>query len=175
MKKIMCAMIFVAIVFSAGLVSAQTKIGVVNVPMLLEQSDAGKAASANLDRQFKARKDNIDKQGQDIKKFTEDTEKQLANLKPEDRAAKGREFETKMSAYQKSITDFERDFQDARGKLYNPIAKVIQEVITTYAQNNGFGLVLDGVQAGVAYADAATDITQPVLQAFNAAWKSGKR
>jgi outer membrane protein len=57
--------------------------------------------------------------------------------------------------------------------MYNALASKVYDVMSTYAQKQGYTLVLDvsQQQSPVLYALQSTDITQAVVDAYNA--KSG--
>ena len=66
-------------------------------------------------------------------------------------------------------TDGNQDVQ----QMYNALASKVFDVMSTYAAQKGFTMVLDmGQQQGtVLYADPSLDITKPVIEAYNT--KSG--
>ena len=74
---------------------------------------------------------------------------------------------------QRQAEDAQNDFQSEMQELYNGLASKVYDVLATYAQQQGFTLVLDVAQQQnpVLYANESTNITKPILDAYNV--KSG--
>jgi outer membrane protein len=65
--------------------------------------------------------------------------------------------------------DARNDFQQEMGEIYNSLASKVYDVMSTYAQQQGYTLILDVSQQQnpVLYANPATDISKPVIDAYN--------
>jgi len=74
---------------------------------------------------------------------------------------------------QRSAEDAQNDFQTEVQDMYNSLASKVFEVVDTYAKDQGFTLVLDASQqqSPILWAAEATNITAPVIAAYNT--KSG--
>ena len=74
---------------------------------------------------------------------------------------------------ERQAEDAQNDFQSEMQELYNGLASKVYDVLASYAQQQGFTLVLDVAQQQnpVLYANESTNITKQVIDAYNV--KSG--
>ena len=96
---------------------------------------------------------------------------QSATLSDSDRALKLKTIDDKEKALQRQGEDASNDFQQEMQQTYAQVAQKVYGTLQTYAQQNGYAIVLDAStqQSPVLY--ATTDITEPVIAAYNS--KSG--
>ena len=98
---------------------------------------------------------------------------QGATLSDVERANRASTIDDKKKRLERDSEDLRNDGnQDIQG-MYNALASKVYDVMSTYAQKQGYTLVLDvsQQQSPVLYALQSTDITQAVVDAYNA--KSG--
>jgi len=107
-------------------------------------------------------------------------EKQLQaqgdKLSDTERASRAKTIEDKKKQAQRFAEDAQNDLQGEMQEVYNTVGSKVYDVLSTYAQQQGYTLVVDGSgsqqQAPVVlYASPSTDITKAVIEAYNV--KSG--
>ena len=169
MKKFLFALVTVVFVFSAGSAFAQTpvKIGVINFPALIERSNAGQAATRDMEKQFKGREDALKVRKNEIERLSAEFEKQSMALKQEAKQGKEDELRRKMMEYQKLAMELERDRQAASDRLFRPIFEKAERLVNEHAQKNKFNLLFDGISGRVIYADSTVDLTDTILSDLN--------
>ncbi len=119
--------------------------------------------SATSSRRSATKVDNLQKQLQ----------AQGEKLSDAERASRARTIDEKKKQLQRSGEDAQNDFQQEMQGLYGGVASKVGEVLSSYAQQQGYTLVLDvsEQQSPVLYANETTNITKAVLDAYNV--KSG--
>ena len=90
-------------------------------------------------------------------------------LSDAERASRAKAIDDKKKQLDRSAEDAQNDFQSAMQELYSGTASKVYDVMHDYAEKHGFTLVLDvaSQQTPVLYALPATDITKPVIDAYN--------
>jgi outer membrane protein len=90
-----------------------------------------------------------------------------------ERASRTQSIDTKQKLLQRSAEDAQNDFQQEMQELYNGLASKVYDVLSSYAKQHGYTLVLDAAQqqSPVLYASESTNITKAVIDAYNV--KSG--
>ncbi|HEX8925991.1 MAG TPA: OmpH family outer membrane protein, partial [Terriglobales bacterium] len=82
-----------------------------------------------------------------------------------------KEIESKKKVLQRKYEDSNNDFQAQQNEIAQRIGQKMMQTVDKYSKDNGFTVVLDvaGQQSNVLWAAPAADITQPVIEAYNAA------
>ncbi|HYW75557.1 MAG TPA: OmpH family outer membrane protein [Gammaproteobacteria bacterium] len=147
--------------------SHNTKVGVIDPQSVLQRSHAGqevmqqiRAYGKQLQSQMGPEKDKLQKEEQDLQR----------NAKIESKAQQKKAqatFQGHVKAYQTKAQQARKSFQEKRAALMIPLQAKLQDVVSKYAKEHGFGLVLDS-QAAI-YNASGLDITDAVLKAFNKA------
>ncbi|MGC3997427.1 MAG: OmpH family outer membrane protein [Anaeromyxobacter sp.] len=147
--------------------AAQTKIGVVDVNKVLNESEQGKAAQASFRKEVEDRQKQIAVIESDLEKEKADLEKQASILTESAMRDRQGTLQKKFESYQQQAAKLSQELNDIRGKLLAPIGDRVKGVIREVAQAESLDLVID-VTAGVAYYNDAMDVTSQVLRRYNA-------
>jgi outer membrane protein len=150
----------------APTVSAQIKIGVVEVQRLLTESPQGKAAKEKLNAEFGPKFKEIETKAAALQarqdKFKKDeatmTELQKTQLDKELQSGY-RDLQLRKSAFD---DEAETAHQDAQGK----VLRELDEEVKAFAKAQGYDLILQS-ETAVAYVTAAFDVTGAILQVLN--------
>ena len=157
----------IIVVFSLSM-SAQAqelKIGVVNVPALMEQAPQARVAMAALDEEFKPRQREIVAKQNELQELNDKVQRDLAVMGETER----RNAEKDLRDLQREVTRLQNEFREdlnlrrneELGNLQRSLLKEVQD----YAQASGYDLV---VGDGVLFASTAVNITENVLRAMEA-------
>jgi outer membrane protein len=105
----------------------------------------------------------------DIETLKKQLQAQGDKLSPAESAAKTKKIDDETKELQRNAEDARNDYQAAIGEMYNTLASKVFDVVQTYAKDQGFTLVLDGSQqqSPILWAAETTDITKPVIAAYN--------
>jgi outer membrane protein len=86
-----------------------------------------------------------------------------------ERASRAKTIDEKKKLAQRDAEDAQNDYQAEMQELYNGLASKVYDVLASYAQQQGFTLVLDVAQQQnpVLYANESTNITKQIIDAYN--------
>src|ERR1035441_1479664 len=109
----------------------------------------------------------------DVESLTKALQAQGDKLSEGERASRAKTIDDKKKQLERQGEDAQNDFQGEMQELYNGLASKVYDVLATYAQQQGFTLVLDVAQQQnpVLYATESTNITKQIIDAYNV--KSG--
>jgi len=152
------------------------KVAVILFQAALDQTYEGQRDYADLRKKFEPRQVQFKNLTDEIEGLTKQLQAQGATLTDSERAKRAKTIEDKKKQAQRYGEDSQNDFQREMQELYSGLASKVYDVLTSYAQQRGYTLVIDGTgnsqQAPVVlYANPSIDITKAVVDAYNA--KSG--
>ena len=109
----------------------------------------------------------------EVETLTKQLQTQGATLNDAERASRAKTIDEKKKKLERDATDARNDFQQEMGEVYNTLASKVYDVMSAYAQQAGYTLILDvsDQQSPVLFATQNTDISKAVIEAYNV--KSG--
>lgn len=153
-----------------GSAHAQTKIAVVNVPKLLEESPQAKAAMQALQDEFAPRQREIVAAQNDVKAKQERLERDGAVMAENERRAAEKELRDSQRELARKQNEYVEDLNLRRNEEIGKLQRSLLQEVQTYARNANYDLV---VGDGVLYVNESLDITAQVLSALQARAKNG--
>jgi outer membrane protein len=143
-----------------------TKIAVIDFEQAVLESDAGKAATAQYNKDIEPEKTKFEK----VAKEVEDLQKKLREAKTD--AEKGpiaSELDTKTREAQFVQETAQRKSDDLKQKLLQPIANLANRVIDQYAKANNLAIVFDPTTeaTNIVFASKGSDITSEIIRGMN--------
>jgi outer membrane protein len=153
--------------------SGPAKIAVVAFQVAVAQTNEGQRNFSDLQRKYEPKRAQLKTLSDEIDNLTKQLQAQGDKLSDGERAARAKTIDDKKKQLDRSAEDAQNDFQNEMQELYNSLASKVYDVLATYAQQHGYTLVLDVAQQQnpVLYANESTNITKPIIDAYNA--KSG--
>lgn len=150
-----------------------TKIAVIAFQVAVSQTNEFQRAFTDLQKKYDPKRQQLKTMSDEIDKMTKDLEAQGDKLSETERATRAKTLDDKKKQFDRQQEDAQNDFQGEMQDLYSGTASKVFDVLSSYAQQNGYTLVLDvaSQQTPVLYAVPSTDITKPVINAYNV--KSG--
>ena len=146
--------------FAAGQASAEIKIGVVNFQKLLEEAPQTKAAMQSLDNEFGPRRRELMTLQNDLKAKDDKLQKEGAVMSEADRANAEKTLRDQQREFLRKAGEFQDDASTRKNEELGKVQRYLVEEIQTYAQAQGYDLVLG---QGVFFAKPPLDITANVL------------
>ena len=170
-KKFLIIFLSFFLNFSSA-ISIELKIVYVDLEKIINQSEAGKKISKQLEN---LNNDNI-------KKFTK-KEKEIAdeekNIVKQKNILSKEEFEKKVTLLQKNIANFKKDINTSRKDLEkkrvgatNKILNVINPILSEYSTKNSISLIIQ--KKNIVIGKSELDITSKILKIVNTKIKSVK-
>ncbi len=148
---------------------AQGKIGIVHLRYVLAHSKAGLAAEkifeayrARLEKRFRIQESRLAQEQKALR----------ARLPKESQKARARDikaFTNGEEMLRKKFVKIRAALYAKHSTLFQPVEKQLLGVIQNYAKTHGYGLILDGSQAGAVVASGGYDLTDKILAAMNEA------
>jgi len=145
------------------------KIAVIAFQTAVGQTNEGQRAFADLQTKFEPKRQQLKALSDEIDTLAKQLQTQGDSLSDAVRASRAKTIDDKKKQLDRSSEDARNDYQGAVQELYTSLASKVYDVLASYSQQHGYTLVLDmGAQQGVVlFASPATDITKPVLDAYN--------
>ena len=148
---------------------AETKIAVVDVQRVIDDSEKGQQARELLKQKFEQEKTSLEKEGKEIALLKEDFDKQSAVLTPEKRADREQELRQRIKDFNRLKKDKQDSFNAQQMEVLRQVMAKVMEVVQTVAKENGYTAVFDATNGPVLYAGEGVDITDLIIQRFNQA------
>jgi len=158
---------------AAAAPAGPAKIAVIAFQVAVAQTNEGQRDFADLQKKYEPKRAQLKTLSDEVDNLKKQLQTQGDSLSDTDRATRTRTIDEKSKQLQRSAEDAQNDFQQELQDMYNGLASKVYDVLSSYAQQHGYTLVLDVAQQQnpVLYASDSTNITKPVIDAYNA--KSG--
>jgi len=149
------------------------KIAVVAFQVAVGQTNEFQRNFADLQKKYDPKRQQLKTLSDDIDNLTKQLQTQGDKLSDTERATRAKQIDDKKKQLQRDGEDASNDFQNEMQEMYQGLASKVYDVLSTYAQQHGYTLVLDVAQqqTPVLYAVDSTNITKPIIDAYNV--KSG--
>ncbi len=161
-------MVLVTLVVLAGFCLNSTaahaeaqKIGVMNIQKVLLESTAGRKAKAVFEKRMKELQDKFKVQQDKLMSLQQEIEKKSSAWSKDKKGEKIRELQIGQRELQVKSEDAKMELRQLQDKELEPILKMLQTVVNTYGEKNGYSLILDS-KVAVLYAAPAIDVSDEV-------------
>jgi len=157
----------------AAVAPVPAKVAVIAFQVAVAQTNEGQRNFADIQRKFEPKRVQIKALGDEIDNLKKQLQAQGDKLSPAETASRTKAIDDKTKVAQRTLEDTQNDFQQEIQDMYNTLASKVFEVVDAYAKEQGYTLVLDASQqqSPILWAAEATNITAPVIAAYNT--KSG--
>lgn len=161
---------------AAAPTGATTKVAVINFQAAVFQTNEGRRNISELQKKFDPKRAQLKAQSDEIDTLKKQLQAAGDKLSDAERQSRTQAIDTKEKALQRDGEDASNDYAQAMQQAYQQVAEKVYGVVTSYATQNGFGVVLDASASQqqlptVLWASPSTDITKAVIDAYNV--KSG--
>lgn len=152
----------------AGLQAAETsKIGLVDFQKVLDNSNAGKAAQAEINRKGETMEAEIKRMGKEVETLKDNLEREALVMSREAREEKERELRIKVSDLRAIQNKHLQTFKETERDLVQKIQKEVVDLVREIGAKEGYQLILEKRESGVVYYLNAMDITDKIIDAYN--------
>jgi outer membrane protein len=171
MKKF--AFFTLLLIFFAGTVSAAEKsaIGYVSLNKVLVESKVGKKSRAELEKLVKEKEAAITQEQQKLQELDKAFQKEQLLLTDAQKQEKQKVFQEKAEAYQKMVIEAKQVVSKKDNEYASKSVADIKAIIADLAREMKLTLVLDASAGSVLYAEEGMDMTQKVLEKYDAKTK----
>ena len=149
------------------------KIAVIAFQAAVAQTNEGQRNFADLQKKYQPKESQLKTQNDEIESLTKQLQAQGATLSDAAKATQARTIDEKKKKLERDAEDLRNEGGQEAQEMYGALASKVYDVLNTYAQQQGFTLVLDVSQQQnpILYALPSTDISKAVVEAYNT--KSG--
>jgi outer membrane protein len=150
-----------------------TKIAVIAFQAAVAQTNEGQRNFADLQKKYQPKENQLKAQNDEIESLTKQLQTQGASLSEEARASQARTIDEKKKKLERDVEDLRTEGQQEMQEMMSTLASKVYDVLNTYANQQGYSLVLDVSQQQnpVLFALPSTDISKAIVDAYNV--KSG--
>jgi len=149
------------------------KIAVVAFQLAVAQTNEGQRDFGDLQKKYAPKEATLKTLSDEVDNLTKQLQAQGATLSQAEQASKAKVIDDKKKQLDRESEDARNDFQTDMQDMYNGLASKVYDVMSSYAEQQGFTLVLDisQQQTPVLFSANGTNITKQVIDAYNV--KSG--
>ena len=151
--------------FSMSLQAQELKIGVVNIPVLMEQAPQARVAMAALEEEFQPRQRIIIAKQTEFEELSGKVQRDVAVMGEVERRNAEKDLRDLQREVTRLQTEFREDLNLRRNEELGNLQRSLLKEVQDYAEASGFDLV---VGDGVLYASTAVNITENVLRSMEA-------
>jgi outer membrane protein len=157
---------------TAPIKATGTKVGTINIEQAIFASNEGRRDAEALQKKFEPKQNELKVSADELDSLQKQLSAQQDKLNEESRDKLVKQIETKKKSFDRATQDAQEDFQNQQGEIGNKVLTKMAPLIVKYASDNGYGMILDTSQqwprGPVIWYGPAVDITQPVVEAYNA-------
>jgi len=166
MRKSLVVMLALA---AALPVLAQTKMGVVDSRKVIMTSSRGKQVTSALEK-FSNEKE---KQVTALRQELENLQKDLNSpaLSNETKEKKAIELDSKRKNLERTMQDARQEWERMQIKELGKIREEVMPIIEEYGKNNGFDMIFDLQNSGIAFMKPAMDVTDEIIKIYDSRQK----
>jgi len=146
-----------------------TRIGVVDIQQVLNQSQKGVAMKQKLDQERAARQRELDARQQELMKLQAEFEKQAPLLSEQAKRERSEALQRKVRDVRRIAEDANRDFDKRVREAEMDITREIFGIVQEYGKDQGFSVILE--RSTLVYAAPVVDITAEVVKRYDAKLK----
>lgn len=148
-----------------AVVSAQVKIGFIDVQRAISESAAGKRAKDKFQAQVKKAEGDLLKEKNELERLKAELDKKGPLLKEDERRNLEGDLQKRYVTYQRSMSDQQQDLRQKEGEMTADILKELEKIVNEVGKSEKFTLILERSQ--ILYSDQGIDITNKVIEVYN--------
>ncbi|HTV81882.1 MAG TPA: OmpH family outer membrane protein [Acidobacteriaceae bacterium] len=154
-------------------ITGASKIAVINFQQAVGQTNEFQRDLADLRKKYEPRAQALQTLNDQIEAEKKALQDGGTTLSDAERQQKLHDIDDKTKNLQRSAQDLQNDEQSDGQETFQQVGQKVFDAMSTYAQQHGFGVVLDASQqnSGVLWLTPGADITSAVVEAYNV--KSG--
>ncbi len=169
MKKLLVAVAAAALALPMFAQTTPARVAVIDVQKVLTQSTAGKAAYDKLKKMQDDKMAQAKSMDDDLKKLDAEIATKRLSLSEDKLTDMQKSLADKRINMQRYAQDAEREIGEARDRELMALEAKIKPVIDAMGKEMGLAAIFNKFESGLVYASDAIDITDTVIQRFNAA------
>jgi outer membrane protein len=159
---------------AAPVVAQAPKLGVIDVERILTDSVRGKKALEELTKLRDQKNTELQTMRTEVEQMRSKYAESRLTLAEDKLAEMERQLEDKAVDLRRAQDDAQREVQKKQQEEFARIEREVMPIIQTVGKENGYTLIFNKFQGGLVFADDSVDVTDLVIERFNAAPGSGQ-
>jgi outer membrane protein len=152
--------------------AGSVKIAVIAFQAAVGQTNEFQHSFADLQKKFDPKRVELKTLSDEIDTLGKQLQAQADKLSDSERASRTKVIDDKKKQVQRIAEDAQNDFQQEMQNLFGRVASKVNDVMVSYAQQQGYTLVVDVTQQQqqapvMLYWSPTTDITKTIIDAYN--------
>jgi outer membrane protein len=148
-----------------------TKVGTINITEAIFGSNEGRRDLEALQKKYDPKTAELKSQNEELEGLKKQMSTQEGKLNDDALATLKKQIESKQKLFDRSVQDAQEEFGGQQQEIANRVLQKMAPMIVKYAQDNGFGMVVDTSkpwpQSNILWWGESVDITKAVVDAYN--------
>ncbi len=145
-----------------------TKIGVIEVQRIVQESAIGKESLARVQKLQQAKQEDLTKRQKELRDLEQKIQDQGKALSEDAMEKLQKDYQAKAVELKRFQDDAQRELEESQRKELGDLEKRIMPVINDVAKEQGYQLVFNKFNSGLLFADdKSVDLTEAVITRFN--------
>ncbi len=145
-----------------------TKIGVIEVQRIVQESAIGKESLARVQKIQQAKQEDLTKRQKELRDLEQKIQDQGKALSEDAMEKLQKDYQAKAVELKRFQDDAQRELEESQRKELGDLEKRIMPVINDVAKEQGYQLVFNKFNSGLLFADdRSVDLTEAVITKFN--------
>jgi outer membrane protein len=149
-----------------------TKVGAINIEGAIFGCNEGQKEMQTLSKKYEPRQTELKGKNDELEALKKQLNDQGPKLNEDALATLKKQIETKQKEFDRAYQDYQDEAGSQQQEIANNILKKMAPLIVKYAQENGYGMIIDTSkpwpQSPILIAGEGVDITKPVVDLYNA-------
>lgn len=152
----------------SSIAAEKPPLGYVDVHRVLLESKVGKKNKADLDKLIKDRKATLSQEESKLEAMQQAFQKDQLLMTQEQKQAKQKEFQDRVEAYQKMLKSAEQEVNTKDNEYASKSLAEIKGIVAQIANERKLTMIFGTSDVGLLYAEPDLDLTQQVIQRYDA-------
>src|ERR1700756_376269 len=152
--------------------STGTKVGTISMEQAIFATNEGRRDFEALSKKLEPKQNELKGQNDEIEALQKQLNTQQDKLNDDARTTLVKQIETKKKSLDRALQDAREDAQNQQNEIAQRILQKLGPVLIKYANDNGFGVIMDTSQpwpqSPVVWWRDVVDVTKPVVDVYNA-------
>jgi len=157
-------------IWTTGALAADGAIAVVDFQRILDESAAGKAAQATINKKGKEMETDLKTRGGELEEMKQQLQREALVMSREMREQKERDFRIKLNDFKEMQKEFAQTAREMQLRAMAEIREGVDKIAAAIGEEEGFRLIIEKQEAGVLYMPASIDLTARVIERYDAAY-----
>lgn len=166
--RLVAPVLMLLLASAVALPTFATEIGYVDMQRVLEESDLGKTAQANLQERFGDEQQAFAQEEAAIRQLQQTLERDRPLMSEAQVETKEEEIQARIKQFEEDFAKIQQQLMQAQQQEGQKILQPARDAVISVAKKRKLGAVFEANQSGVVYLDDSGDITEAVIEAMNA-------